>query len=66
VFSTDVFTDFGLCFRRVGRIVAEAATRDLTPCTLELGGQTAVVIDEAINLELAARRIIYGKAQNAG
>ncbi|GHD11067.1 aldehyde dehydrogenase family protein [Zhihengliuella salsuginis] len=57
-----------ICFtgsERVGRIVAEAAARHLTPVTLELGGKSpAVVLDG--NLHAAARRIAHGKALNAG
>lgn len=50
----------------VGRIVAEAAARNLTPATLELGGKNPCIIDASANLELAARRICWGKFLNAG
>lgn len=50
---------------RVGRIVAEAAARNLTPVTLELGGKSpAVVVDG--NPSAIARRLAYGKFLNAG
>lgn len=51
---------------RVGRIVAEAAAKHLTPVTLELGGRGPTVVDRDANLEVAARRIAWGKFLNAG
>ncbi|KAI0031550.1 aldehyde dehydrogenase [Vararia minispora EC-137] len=51
---------------RVARIVAAAAARFLTPITLELGGKTPVVIDDTVDLDIAARRILYGKQLCAG
>ncbi|KAH8112082.1 aldehyde dehydrogenase [Phellopilus nigrolimitatus] len=52
---------------RVGRIVAAAAAKHLTPVSLELGGKSPVVVDaESCDLRIAARRIFYGKAANAG
>ncbi len=51
---------------RVGRIVMEAAARHLTPVTLELGGKSPCIIDKSANIELAARRIAFGKILNAG
>lgn len=51
---------------RVGKIVLESAARYLTPVILELGGKNPVVVDKDANLEVAARRIIWGKLLNAG
>jgi coniferyl-aldehyde dehydrogenase len=51
---------------RVGRLVAEAAARNLTPVTLELGGKSPAIIDASADLEEAAERIAYGKLLNAG
>ncbi|KAI0747139.1 aldehyde dehydrogenase [Daedaleopsis nitida] len=52
---------------RVGRIIASAAGRNLTPVTLELGGKSAAVVaDDATDLDLVAKRIWHGKVQNAG
>jgi coniferyl-aldehyde dehydrogenase len=51
---------------RVGRLVAEAAGRNLTPVTLELGGKSPAIIDASADLEEAAERIAYGKLLNAG
>ncbi|KAI0089847.1 aldehyde dehydrogenase [Irpex rosettiformis] len=50
----------------VGRIIAAAAAKFVTPLTLELGGKSPVIIDEGIDLDLAARRILNGRAVNAG
>jgi len=51
---------------RVGRLVAEAAGRNLTPVTLELGGKSPAIVDVSADLEEAAERIAYGKLLNAG
>lgn len=51
---------------RVGRLVAEAAGRNLTPVTLELGGKSPAVVDQSADLKEAAARIAYGKLLNAG
>ncbi len=50
----------------VGRVVMEAASKHLTPVTLELGGKSPVIVDKTANLKLAARRIAVGKVLNAG
>ncbi len=50
----------------VGRIVAAAAAKHLTPVTLELGGKSPVIIAEDANLKLAASRIAFAKWSNAG
>jgi coniferyl-aldehyde dehydrogenase len=51
---------------RVGRLVAEAAGRNLTPITLELGGKSPAIVDRSADLGKAAARITYGKLLNAG
>lgn len=51
---------------RVGKIVMEAAAQYLTPVILELGGKNPVVVDKDANLQVAARRIIWGKLVNVG
>jgi coniferyl-aldehyde dehydrogenase len=51
---------------RVGRLVAEAAARNLTPVTLELGGKSPAIVDRSADLGEAAQRIAYGKLLNAG
>ncbi|RBM07689.1 coniferyl aldehyde dehydrogenase [Novacetimonas cocois] len=50
----------------VGRKVAAAAARNLTPVTLELGGKSPVVIEPGFPMERAADRVAYGKLTNAG
>lgn len=50
----------------VGRRVAEAAARNLTPTTLELGGKSPCILDRSANLDDAARKIVHGKLLNAG
>ncbi len=50
----------------VGRIIATAAANHITPVTLELGGKSPVVVDAGYDLDLAAKRILFGKAGNSG
>lgn len=50
----------------LGRVVMQAAARDLTPVTLELGGKSPCIVDRTANIDLAARRIVWGKFLNAG
>lgn len=51
---------------RVGKIIMKAAAEQLTPVTLELGGKSPAIVDYAADLELAAKRICWGKFINAG
>lgn len=51
---------------RVGRLVAKAAAATFSPYTLELGGKSPCIVDEDANLDLAAKRIVWGKFTNAG
>lgn len=50
----------------VGKIIAKAAAEYLTPVTLELGGKSPCIVDEDADLEVSARRIVWGKFVNAG
>ncbi|HWU23036.1 MAG TPA: aldehyde dehydrogenase family protein [Nocardioides sp.] len=50
----------------VGRIVAAAAAKHLTPTTLELGGKSPAIVDSDANLKQAASRIAFAKWSNAG
>jgi coniferyl-aldehyde dehydrogenase len=50
----------------VGREVAQAAAKNLTPVTLELGGKSPAIIDASCNLEGVIDRIAWGKLINAG
>lgn len=51
---------------RVARIVMRAAAENLTPVTLELGGKSPAVVSRHANVDVAARRIAWGKFINAG
>ncbi|MBU2904259.1 aldehyde dehydrogenase [Arenibacter algicola] len=51
---------------RVGQIVYESAAKHLTPVTLELGGKNPTIVDETASINLAAKRIVWGKFLNAG
>ena len=51
---------------KVGQIVYEAASKHLTPVTLELGGKSPTIIDKTANVKIAAERIAFAKFTNAG
>ncbi len=51
---------------RVGRIVMEAAAKHLIPIVLELGGKSPCIVHKDANLEVTARRIVWGKLLNSG
>ena len=50
----------------VARVVMAAAAKHLTPVTLELGGKSPTLVDAGADLDVAARRIVWGKFFNAG
>jgi len=50
----------------VGKIVMQAASAHLTPVTLELGGKSPCIVDDTASIDLAAKRIVWGKFINAG
>jgi len=50
----------------VGKIVMQAAAKNLTPVTLELGGKSPAIVDDTFDLKLAAERIVWGKFLNNG
>lgn len=50
----------------VGRLVMEKAARFVTPVTLELGGKSPCIVDETADLNLAAKRLAFGKFLNSG
>lgn len=50
----------------VGKIVMEAATKNLTPITLELGGKSPCIVDKSDKIDLFAKRIVWGKLLNSG
>lgn len=51
---------------QVGKIMMKAAAEHLTPVTLELGGKSPALVDETAKINLAARRIVWGKFMNSG
>lgn len=51
---------------RVGKLVMAAAAKNLTSVTLELGGKSPMIIDATADLELSARKLVWGKCFNAG
>ena len=50
----------------VGKLVMKAAAENLTPVVLELGGKSPCIVDQHANIDVAARRIAWGKTINAG
>lgn len=57
-----IFTGAG----SVGRMVLKAAAENMVPVTLELGGKSPVIVGDSADIDLAAERIISGKAMNGG
>lgn len=43
-----------------------AAATYLTPVILELGGKSPCIVDTTVDIEIAAKRIIWGKLMNCG
>ena len=52
--------------KNVGRVVLQNAEKNYTPVTLELGGKSPCIVDKSANIELAAKRIVFGKFLNCG
>jgi aldehyde dehydrogenase (NAD+) len=50
----------------VGKTIARAAAEFLTPTTLELGGKSPCIVDKQVDIEVAAKRIAWGKFLNGG
>lgn len=50
----------------IGKIVMESAAKYLTPVTLELGGKSPCIVDSECDLDITAKRIVWGKFYNAG
>lgn len=51
---------------KIGQIVMEAAAKNLTPVTLELGGKSPCIVDSNIDVKESAKRITWGKFLNCG
>lgn len=50
----------------VGKIVMKAAAENLTPVVLELGGKSPCIVDADADIDISAKRIVFGKTINAG
>jgi len=50
----------------VGKLVMEAASKNLSEITLELGGKSAAIIEESAAMQDAAEKLVWGKTLNAG
>ncbi len=50
----------------VGKLVMKAASENLVPVTLELGGKSPTIIDDDIDIKVAVSRLILGKTLNSG
>ncbi|HUJ13856.1 MAG TPA: aldehyde dehydrogenase family protein [Thermoanaerobaculia bacterium] len=50
----------------IGKVVMKAAAEHLTSVTLELGGKSPVIVDRSADLDVAAKRIAWGKTMNSG
>ena len=50
----------------VGKIVYQAAAKNLTPVTLELGGKSPAIFTQGCNLQRGIQRLVWGKFLNAG
>ena len=51
---------------RVGRVVMRAASENLTPVSLELGGKSPCIVEKTADIRDAAKKIVWGKTLNAG
>jgi aldehyde dehydrogenase (NAD+) len=51
---------------RIGKMVMQKATEHFTPVTLELGGKSPCIVNDDANIELTAKRIVWGKFLNCG
>lgn len=52
--------------KTVGKEVMRKASEHLIPITLELGGKSPCIVDETADIQLAAKRIVFGKFINCG
>lgn len=48
------------------KVLAAAQAKYLTPMVLELGGKSPCIVDKDADIEIAARRIVWGKCLNSG
>ena len=50
----------------VGRIIAQTAAKNLTPCILELGGKCPLIVDHSAKVDFASTKVAFGKTLNSG
>tara|TARA_B100002019_G_scaffold120795_1_gene103731 strand:+ start:420 stop:1847 length:1428 start_codon:yes stop_codon:yes gene_type:complete len=50
----------------IGKHVMRAASENLVPLTLELGGKSPVIVSDSSNIDITARRVMFNKTLNAG
>lgn len=50
----------------VGKVIMRGAAEHLTPCTLELGGKNPTFVDKSADIDLAAKRTVWGRNMNGG
>lgn len=51
---------------KVGKIVAQAAAKNLTPTVLELGGKSPCIVDKSADIERSVATLCWGKCINSG
>lgn len=49
-----------------GKLVAASAAKNLIPCILELGGKSPTIVDDTADVDIAARKVVWGRYANAG
>lgn len=50
----------------VAKIIMGEAAKTLTPCIFELGGKSPVIVDEDVDIDVVAKRVMWGKIVNCG
>lgn len=50
----------------IGKLIMKKAAEHLTPVTLELGGKSPCIVDKEGDIDIFAKRIVWGKLLNAG
>ncbi|KAI6218617.1 Aldehyde dehydrogenase [Aphelenchoides besseyi] len=50
----------------IAKIIMKAAAESITPLVLELGGKCPVIVESDADLEITAKRLVWGKCFNAG
>lgn len=58
-----------ICFTgstMVGKLIAQTAAKNLTPCILELGGKCPLIVDHNAQMDFSSAKIAFGKTINSG